>query len=85
MSSLILENRVEYYHRLHEINSQSESLDLPLWLLWNINIAVQAKQEAIKAYKKSVKLTRFMKNLDPSIYNSRKLSMLFKLAKHNPF
>lgn len=80
MSSLILKNRDDYYRLLYEISSQSESLDLTRWLLWNIDIAIQAKQEAIKVYEKSVKLTRFMKNLDPSIYNSRELSMLFKLA-----
>lgn len=80
MSSVILENHGEYYHLLHEISSQSESLDLSRWLVWYIDIAVQAKLEAIKVYEKSVKLTRFMKDLDPSIYNSRQLSMLFKLA-----
>lgn len=80
MSPLILKNRGEYYHLLHEISSQSESLDLSRWIIWNIDIAIQAKQEAIKVYEKSVKLTRFMNNLDPSIYNSRQLSMLFKLA-----
>ena len=80
MSSLILKNRGEYYQLLQEISSQSESLDLSRWLIWNIDIAIQAKQEAIKIYEKSVKLTRFMQNLDPSIYNSRQLSMLFRLA-----
>jgi len=80
MSSLILKNRADYYHLLHGISSQSESLDLTQWLVWNIDIAIQAKLEAIKVYKNSVKLTRFMKNLDPSVYNSRELSMLFKLA-----
>jgi len=30
-------------------------------------------------YKKHVRLTRFMKSLDPSIYHSRQLSMLYKL------
>ena len=80
MSSLILKNRSDYYHLLHEVSSQSESLDLSKWILWNIDIAIQAKKEALKAYEKSVKLTHFMKNLDPSIYNSRQLSMLFKLA-----
>jgi len=80
MSSLILENRGDYYHLLYEISSQSESLDLTRWLLWNIDIAIKAKQEAIKVYERSVKLTRFMKKLDPSIYNSRQVSMLFKLA-----
>lgn len=80
MSSLILKNRGEYYQLLQEISSQSEPLDLTNWLIWNIDIAIQAKQEAIKIYEKSVKLTRFMQNLDPSIYNSRQLSMLFRLA-----
>lgn len=79
-SSLILKKRADYYHLLHEFSSQSESLDLTQWLLWNIDIAIQAKKEAVKIIEKRMKLTRFMKNLDPSIYNSRELSMLFKLA-----
>ena len=80
MSSLILKNRGEYYHLVHEISSQSKSLDLTDWLVWNIDIAIQAKHEAIKIYEKSIKLTRLVKDLNPSIYNSRQLSMLFKLA-----
>ena len=80
MSSLILKKCADYYQLLNEFSSQSESLDLTHWLLWNIDIAIQAKKEAVKIFEKSMKLTRFMKNLDPSIYNSRELSMLFKLA-----
>jgi Fic family protein len=80
MSSLILKNRTEYYQLLQAISSQFESLDLTRWLVWNIEIAIQAKLVALHVYEKSVKLTRFMKNLDPSVYNSREISMLFKLA-----
>lgn len=80
MSSLILKHRVEYYDLLQAVSSQSESLDLTRWIAWNIDIAVQAKEEAINVYKQSVRLTRFMKSLDPSIYNSRQFSMLYKLA-----
>ncbi len=80
MSTLILKNRGKYYQLLYEISSQSASLDITQWLLWHIEIAIQAKQEALKEYEKSVMLTRFMKNLDPSIFNSRQLSMLYKLA-----
>ena len=80
MSSLILKYRTDYYHLLHSISSQSLSLDLTRWILWNIDIAIQAKLEAIKVYEKSVKLTHFMKTLDPSVFNSREMSMLFKLA-----
>ncbi len=81
ISSLILKNRAGYYHLLHEISSQSASLDLTRWLLWNIDMATQAEQEALKTYEKSVRLSHFMKNLDPSLYNSRQISMLFKLAE----
>nr|WP_319473741.1 DUF4172 domain-containing protein [uncultured Sphaerochaeta sp.] len=80
MSSLILKNRDDYYRLLRAFSSQAESLDCTKWLLWNIEIAIKAKLEALNTYQRSVKLTRFMKNLDPSIYNSRQLSMLFKLA-----
>ncbi len=80
MSSLILKHRSEYYDLLQEISSQARSLDLTRWIIWNIDMAIQAKQEAINVYKKSVRLTQFMKSLDPSIFNSRQLSMLYKLA-----
>jgi len=80
MSALILKNRGQYYQHLYEVSSQSDSLDITRWLLWHIEIAIEAKQEAIKGYEKSVMLSRFMKNLDPSIYNSRQLSTLYKLA-----
>jgi Fic family protein len=80
MSSLILKRRTEYYDLLQEVSSQAQSLDLTRWIVWNIDIAIQAKQDAINVFKKSVRLTRFMKSLDPSIYNSRQFSMLYKLA-----
>jgi len=80
MSSLILKHREEYYHVLQEVSSQAQSLDLTRWIVWNIDIAIQAKQEALNVYRKSIQLTRFMKSLDPSVYNSRQLSMLYKLA-----
>ena len=80
LDSITLSKLIDYYRLLQQISSQSESLDLISWVVWNINIAVQAKLEAIQVYHKSTRLTRFIKNLDPSVYNSRELSMLFKLA-----
>ena len=80
MSSLILKKRTEYYDLLQEVSSQAQSLDLTRWIVWNIDIAIQAKQDAINVFKKSVLLTRFMESLDPSLYNSRQFSMLYKLA-----
>jgi len=80
MSSLILKHRNAYYQLLNAISGQAQSLDLTQWITWNINIAIQAKQQAIRVYEKRVRLTHFMKQLDPSVFNSRQFSMLFKLA-----
>lgn len=80
MSALILKHRNEYYHLLQENSSQSTSLDLTCWLVWNIELAIKAKQEALDQFERSMKLTRFMKSLHPWIYNSRQITMLFKLA-----
>lgn len=80
MSVLILEYRNEYYYLLQEQSAQATSLDLTSWLIWTIELAIKAKQGALDQFEKSMKLTRFMKSLDPSLYNSRQISMLFKLA-----
>lgn len=80
MSALILKNRTDYYGLLHEYSSQSDSLDMTRWIVWNIEIALQAKHVAMQAFEKSMRLTQLMKNLDPSVYNSRQFSMLLKLA-----
>lgn len=80
MSALILKYRNEYYHLLQEQSAQATSLDLTSWLTWTIELAIKAKQEALDQFQKSMKLTRFMMSLDPSLYNSRQITMLFKLA-----
>jgi Fic family protein len=80
MSSLILKHRNAYYQLLNAISGQAQSLDLTQWITWNSNIAVEAKQQAIRVYEKRVRLMHFMKQLDPSVFNSRQFFMLFKLA-----
>lgn len=80
ISALILKHRDEYYSLLQKVSAQAKSMDITRWIVWNIEIALQAKRTALKEFKKSLKLTRFMNSLDPSVYNSRQLSMLYKLA-----
>lgn len=80
MSSIILANRKDYYARLNAISTQYESLDLTDWIVWNMEIATKAQVNAIETLKKTIRLTGFMKNLDPSVYNSREISILYKLA-----
>ena len=80
MSSMILADRKEYYARLNAISTQDESLDLTDWIVWYMEIATNAQINAMETLKKTIRLTGFMKNLDPSVYNSREISILYKLA-----
>lgn len=80
MSSIILSLRNEYYKRLNALSSQDKSLDLTDWIVWNINIATQAQDNAIEKLKRTVRVTKYIKGLDPSEYNSREIYMLYKLA-----
>ena len=80
MSTMILKNRRTYYEQLERITGQKESIDITDWVLWNTEIALQAERHAVETLRKTMMLTNFMKDLDPSEYNSREIHMLFKLA-----
>ena len=81
MSSIILSKRKEYYEEIKKISCQSESLDYTDWIVWNINIAKQAQIRAVEELKKVAHLTGMMKSLDPSVYNSREMYMLYRLSE----
>ena len=80
ISSFILANRKDYYTKINEISAQNESLDITSWILWNLEIMVKAQIDAVETLRKMMRLTSFMRSLDPSLFNSRELSMLYKLA-----
>lgn len=80
MSSLILKHRNDYYSELNAVTAQSDSLDLTRWIIWNIDLAVMAENDAVKSLKKSLRLSALMRTLDPSLFNSREITMMYKLA-----
>lgn len=80
ISAAILQNRRDYYQLLEDITAQSASLDVTSYLVWTITMAVEAIREALDQFKHRMRLSALMKNLDSSRYNSRQLSMLYKLA-----
>ncbi|NCC63586.1 MAG: hypothetical protein EOM15_02870 [Spirochaetia bacterium] len=45
------------------ISAQATSLNLTSWLVWTIELAIKANQEALNQLEKSMKHTRFMKTL----------------------
>lgn len=80
ISSLILSERKDYYAAIGAVSNQSTSLDLTDWIIWNIDIARKANERAVETLKKTIRLTGFMKSLDPSVFNSREIFMLYRLA-----
>ncbi|MCK9549028.1 MAG: DUF4172 domain-containing protein [Sphaerochaeta sp.] len=80
ISAAILKHRTDYYRLLEDITAQSASLDVTSYLVWTITMAVEAIREALGQFKHRMRLSALMKNLDSSRYNSRQLSMLYKLA-----
>lgn len=85
LSSVILNQRNEYYKEISQITEQSESNDITSWLVWNINVATTAIDNAINSFYRTIKISGFISNLDPSIFNSREISMLYKLANKEFF
>lgn len=80
LSAMILRNRKSYYELLERITGQKESIDITDWVLWNTEMATGAERNALSSLRKTMRLTSFMKDLDPAEYNSREIHMLFKLA-----
>ncbi len=80
LSAMILRNRKSYYELLERITGQKESIDITDWVLWNTEMATGAERNALASLRKTMRLTSFMKDLDPAEYNSREIHMLFKLA-----
>ncbi|MBP5161396.1 MAG: DUF4172 domain-containing protein [Spirochaetales bacterium] len=80
LSTMILRNRKAYYELIERITGQKESIDITAWVIWNTEMAIEAEKNALASLRKTMMLTSFMKDLDPSEYNSREMHMLFKLA-----
>ena len=85
MSSIILSNRIEYYSRLNSVTGQSRSLDLTDWIVWFVGLAAKARADSVETVKRVVRLTNFMKALDPSQFNSREIYILQKLVEGSFF
>lgn len=79
VSSAILRNKKEYYRQLYEIQ-HSSSMEVSSFVAWYINLVSNALFDAEKMCRKKISLSQFMASLDPSEYNSREISMLYKLA-----
>lgn len=78
-SSEILERKKEYYNELYKAQ-HSQSMDITDYVLWFIEMIIDGMKKTENICKAKIKLTSFMASLDPAEYNSRELSMLYRLA-----
>lgn len=79
ISGSILRKRREYYDEIQAV-STGDSLDVTPWVVWFLETVTESIQESREVLRRTLAVTSFMKSLDPSEYNSRELSMLYRLA-----
>ena len=79
MSSTIMRNKKAYYDILQKTQS-SESLDITQWIIWFINTYASGLETAAEVCKQKIQTAEIMHKLDPKQFNSRQLSVLYKLA-----
>lgn len=79
ISGTIIKNRKPYYDVLQSVQ-KSENPDITQWLLWYIDTVCSALDEAVSQCRNKLRVSSFMSNLDPNLYNSRQLFMLYRLA-----
>ena len=79
ISSAILKNKKEYYKQLY-IVQHSQSMDVTSFVSWYINLVSDSLLIAEETCNKKLFLSKFMASLDPSDFNSREISVLYRLA-----
>lgn len=80
LSSGILKDRNAYYNRIQISLTDNPSMDVSAWVVWFLDMVCDCFVRSRSALKKTLSTTSFMKSLDPNEFNSREMSMLYKLA-----
>lgn len=79
ISTRILKDRSSYYDQIQRVSSNSD-LDVTSYVIWFLGIVTKCIVDSRLMLKRTLNTSLFMKSLDPSEYNSREMSMLYKLA-----
>ncbi len=80
LSSGILMDRDSYYDHIQVSLTDNPSMDISGWVVWFLDMVCDCFVRSRSALKKTLSTTSFMKSLDPNEFNSREMSMLYKLA-----
>lgn len=80
ISTGILKNRNSYYDHIQAVSTDNPGMDVSSWVAWFLNLVSDCIAQSLLTLKKTLSTTAFMKALDPNEFNSREMSMLYKLA-----
>lgn len=84
MSSAILTDRRGYYDALHSAQTSEES-DITEWLVWYVDTACAGLSDAADQCRRKLRVSTIMESLDPGVFNSRQLHMVYQLANGSFF
>ncbi len=80
LSTGILKDRSSYYEQIQKASVDNPNMDISSWCVWFLETVTNCIEKARLELKRTLSTTAFMKNLDPNEFNSREMSMLYKLA-----
>ncbi len=79
ISTGILRDRSSYYEKIQDVSS-GDSMDITGWVVWFLDMVRKCAVQSRETLKRTLSVTAFMKSLDPNEYNSREMSMLYRLS-----
>lgn len=80
LSVNILKNKKDYYRLIENVSSQSKNADITEYVLWFLNSVAKSYEDSRIQLSRTLSISNFIGQLDPSEFNSRELHMLFLLA-----
>ena len=80
ISTGILKDRNSYYEQIQAATKDNPGMDVSKWVAWFLTMVSECIVQSRETLKKTLSTTAFMKSLDPNEFNSRQMSMLYRLA-----
>lgn len=80
ISAGILKNRKDYYEQIRLASCDNPGMNITNWVIWFLGIVADCIVESKDSLRRTLRSSAFMKRLDPNVFNSREMSMLYRLA-----
>ena len=80
ISTGILKDRASYYEQIQRAEVYNTDMNITQWCVWFLDMVTNCIEQSRLTLKRTLRTSAFMKSLDPNEFNSREMSMLYKLA-----